>query len=169
MINNRDRLLKLNSFQRFAMWFNLSQFCSSVTFFFICYVSSRFLHWLRQLLFLYFYPSSLTTTRAENWTSFELSKSTLGLAWLLYYSGTSRLGHLHSGDKKFGTGKISHNLCISPLKGHLCSGERAIFFLVPKPRFSLYSGKTLAFITWPTTNRVDTSKSTLITISLKSI
>ena len=37
-----------------------------------------------------------------------------------------------------------------------------------KPRFSLYSGDTLAFTTWPTTNRVDTSKSTLITISLKS-
>ena len=37
-----------------------------------------------------------------------------------------------------------------------------------KPRFSLYSGDTLAFKTWPTTNRVDTSKSTLITISLKS-
>ena len=37
-----------------------------------------------------------------------------------------------------------------------------------KPRFSLYSGDTLAFKTWPTTNRVDTSKSTLMTISLKS-
>ena len=37
-----------------------------------------------------------------------------------------------------------------------------------KLRFSLYSGDILAFKTWPTTNRVDTSKSTLITISLKS-
>ena len=37
-----------------------------------------------------------------------------------------------------------------------------------KPRFSLYSGDTLAFKTWPRTNRFDTSKSTLITTSLKS-
>ena len=34
------------------------------------------------------------------------------------------------------------------------------YFWVPKPSFNFYSGDTLALLTWLTTKRVDTFKST---------
>ena len=50
-------------------------------------------------------------------------------------------GQLHSGGTNFGP----------LLKGHLYSGERGHFFLVPKLGFNLHSGVTWALKKWLTT------------------
>ena len=64
-------------------------------------------------------------------------------------------GQLHSGGTKFGP----------LLKGHLYSGERGHFFLVPKLGFNFHSGVTWALKKWLTTKIIDMFKCTRVTIT----
>ena len=115
---------------------------------------------------MYFYPSS--SEPVSNYQNPSLAW--LGLAFVLQWNlsnGTpSNQGTLPFRGQKIWSRKNVRIIFVS-----VTSTEGAPLFRRKeqfKPRFSLYSGDTLAFKTWPTTNRVDTSKSTLITTSLKS-
>ena len=70
-----------------------------------------------------FFPPSLSLQRAGR-------RETLGTRLRhVFYSGTSPLGHLYSGDITFGPGKmfIQSLYPLPLLKGHLYSGERDTF------------------------------------------
>ena len=84
----------------------------------------------------------------------------------LKYNGTSPLRHFYSRDTFIqGTQtlvpvKRPHNLCISVEGTPVFRGH---FFWVPKPKFNLHSGDTIARKKWLTTKRVDIFKCALIT------
>ena len=113
---------------------------------------------------MYFYPSS--SEPVSNYQNPSLAWLGFCITVEPFQWDTSIQGTLPFRGQKIWPGKCSHNLCICYLlsEGAPLFKKRGHF----KPRFSLYSGDTLAFKTWPTTNRFDTSKSTLITTSLKS-
>ena len=110
---------------------------------------------------MYFYPSS-----AEPVSNYQNPS----LAWLgfcitvePFQWDTSIQGTLPFRGQKIWSWKNVRIIFVS-----VTSTEGAPLFRRNKLRFNLYLGDTLAFKTWPRTNRFDTSKSTLITTSLKS-
>ena len=122
---------------------------------------------------IYFIGSRSTSTL---WLSFLFPT---WLQWNLSFSTSLFKRQFHSEDTKFYPRKLLSLYLLPLLKGHLLPGKRDTnFFWVPKTRFNLHSGDTLAPKTWLITKRVDNFKCTVITmmsastnwtISLKSM
>ena len=81
------------------------------------------------------------------------------------YSETPPLGHLHSGDTKFGPLKKVHIIFIfvTSIEGTLLIQGKGHFFWVLKAGFNLHSGDTLAVKKWLTTKIYDKFKCSLDT------
>ena len=102
---------------------------------------------------IYFIGSRSTSTL---WLSFLFPT---WLQWNLSFGTSLFKRQFHSEDTKFYPRKLLSLYLLPLLKGHLLPGKRDTnFFWVPKTRFNLHSGDTLAPKTWLITKRVDNFK-----------